>query len=573
MRYFKNNPISILVFSSLLLCTIALDIGAAESDIKDYGGLAKKYPHQSEVHKIFARVQKAAIHNNRITRSKLHIVNGRPNLGRFIAIALPDGDIVLSKHVLKKMIYKNVPEKQGNVRLAFILGHELAHVVHGDVLPKAFSGFSSSKNKAAAREKERQADEQGFLYAAMAGYAVDELLREKGGTFFENWIKATDAKRGLKTSHPSAQGIKATDAKQGPKTSHPSAKDRAKALYERLQNLLDNLPYFHFGVRLAHFGLCDEAFDFFQAFEKVFPAREVYNNLGGCKLLEAQKLLEEEAYSYWLVPMLDVATQIDHFELPSAPKGKPQRNTLALEALHEANEYFELALERDNSYVPAYVNSAITLFYLGKMNEARQAIAKAQESAPNHLQIQSLQAVIQYQTDKQLSIQKLNHLAKQPNVPLNVLYNIAQLLERTRAKTLWQKLAQQATVLPDGIRTIVCQKQDCSLQRKQSSSTITWEVPMTPQWQKQNRTTRLSNLYEQIYLHPNGMAEVLALRGTLKMVVLKKLGNMTKQALPAYCGQALHQHRVLQGTLLSCENRWAALVVDGNVKEVWIIYR
>lgn len=556
MRYFKNKPIFILLLSSLLISTIALDIGAVENHIKYYGGLAKKYPYQAKVHEIFERVQKTAIHNE-ITHSKLHIVNGRPN-DPFTAIALSEGNIILSKPVVE-FIYNNVDEKQGHVRLAFILGHELAHVVHGDASQK-FNDLSASQKQ----EKERQADEQGFLYAAMAGYAVDKLLRENGENFFVAWIKETDAKWGLKTSYPDVE-------------------ERAKALFDRLKSLLENLPYFQFGVRLAHFGRCDDAIAFFDEFKKVFPAREVYNNWGGCKLHEAQKLLEDEASSYWLVPMLEVATQIDKFSLPAAPKGKPQRKTLAINALIEAKKYFEWALKRDAFYVPAQVNLAITLFYLEKMGEARQAIETAQKLAPNNLEIQSLQAVIRYQKDKQsLSVQELNHLATQANIPPNILYNTAQLLEQkapARAKKFWQKLAQLATVLPDGIRAIVCQKQDCSPQHKLSPKT-TWKLPVTlgaktrhhkqilRQWQKSR--TRLHNLYEQIYRHPKDAIEVLALGGRIKMVVLKKLGKMTQNTLPAYCGQALHQRRVMKGTLLSCENHWTAWVVDDNVKEIWL---
>jgi len=561
MRYFKNKPRSILLLSSLLISTIALDISAVENHIKYYGGLAKKYPYQAKVHEIFERVQKTAIHNE-ITHSKLHIVNGRPN-DPFTAIALPEGNIILSKPVLK-FIYKNVDEKQGHVRLAFILGHELAHVVHGDVSPKVFNALSASEK----RKKERQADEQGFLYAAMAGYAVDKLLRENGENFFVAWIKETDAKWGLKTSHP-------------------DAKERAKLLYNRLKELLDNLPYFQFGVRLAHFGRCDDAIYFFKEFLRVFPSREVFNNLGLCELQRAQKELGDAAYSYWLPSVLEVASQLEDFELPSIPKGE-ELSTLTQNFLNRAKKYFQSALDREPSYLPTRLNLVTTTLYLGEIDEARAKIEKARQLEPNNLEIQGWRAVILYEEGKQSSvdmwpdiIESLEKL-QQSNLPPSALYNKARLLEqrgRTGADKIWQKLAQ-VTDLPIPIRDIVCGKTTCPAQRRNQAPQAHWDLPVElgmrtkrnktlGQW-KQSESVRLHDIDEKIYQHPNDNAEVLGLRNRVEMVVLKKLGQVTVKDLPAYCGQSLRKRRVVNGRLLSCES-WAAWVVNNQIKEVWII--
>jgi len=310
---------------------------AAESDIiRYYGGLAKNYP--LKIQKIFKQVRNVARGD---IRAELKVVNGRPN-DPFAVVALSEETIVLSKLVIQ-ISYRDVSEKEGNARLAFIFGHELAHIANGDFLPQAFVGDQK------ARQKEIQADKEGFVYAAMAGYAVDQLLWEKEGNFFVTWQKETD-------EHWQADGV------------HPPAEKRAKDLYQRLKRLLGYLPYYQFGVRLTHFNRCDESIYFLKAFLRVFPSREVYNNLGICLLEKARK---ELGYSIdWLPSLLDVGTHLDDFKLPPVSKGKSR---YAKQLLIEAKSYFEAAYERDPYYVPAKVNLAITAFFLGELEEARKA--------------------------------------------------------------------------------------------------------------------------------------------------------------------------------------------------------
>ncbi|OAD21099.1 hypothetical protein THIOM_003145 [Candidatus Thiomargarita nelsonii] len=239
------------------------------------------------------------------------------------------------------------------------------------------------------------------------------------------------------------------------------------------------------------------------------------------------------------------------------------------------------------SYLPARVNLAITALYLEEIYEARTAIEKARELAPDDLEIQGLQAVIMYEEGQQspyvdmwpVAIKQLENLGQQPNAPLSVLYNTARLLEergRTGADEIWERLAQKVAELPKPIRDIVCKKADCPVQRYPSKK-ATWDLPVKlgvrakrnktlHKWQK--LPFRLFKIREQIYQHPD--VDVLALRGRVEMVVLKELGNLTIKDLPNYCGQPLRQRDVVSGTLWTCDD-WAALVVGSGVKEIWVV--
>ena len=556
--------------------------------VDNYGRADSNDKWVRRVHKIFDKVKSVA--DKRHHRlPQLAIVAGFNSPDDPLAVALPDGHIVLSKKALD-IIYKNVSLAHGDTRAAFVLGHELAHLANDDAWhreflsvvrkTRSFRQLAKSYRESKGIDAEIEADDHGFIYAAMAGYPVDKLLAEEPN-FFVSWEQQTF--RRLNDTHP-----------------RPEV--RGNLLRARLQALLEILPYFHFGVRLIHFDRCDDSVYFLREFLKNFPGREVYNNLGICELQRARKALGKEAYLYWLPSVLDVTTKAEDLSLPYAAKGK--RNALAERFLKNAQEYFEWALDMEPSYMPANVNLAITALHLGEIYKARAAIEKARQLAPDDLDIQGIRAVIMYEEGEQSPyvdmwpyvIQQLGQITPQktplakrargelsPHAPLSVLYNTARLLERrkrTGADKIWQRLARQLAYLPVPIRRIVCEKTPCPQQSRQNSPKATWDLPVKlgietgynktlRQWQES--PVRLYDLYEQIYRHPEGSAEVLALMELVEMVVLKKLDGLTINELPDYCGQPLRQCGVVNGMLWTCNNNWAALVVGEKVKEVWVV--
>jgi tetratricopeptide (TPR) repeat protein len=545
--------------------------------IDKYGRANQEDTHVRRIYQVFEKISLVA--DKRHHRDPKFLVYNNENLcqGEPLAAALPDGYIVLSKKVVE-ILYKDT---QGDTRAAFVLGHELAHLANDDHWHLEFFNIAKSNQSLRplvnsffdqnGQDKELQADDRGFIYAAMAGYPVDQLLTDKEN-FFVYWQQQTV---------------------RGASENHPNLKARAEAVRERLRKLLKDLPYFHFGVRLSHFGRCDDGIYFFKEFLKHFPAREVYNNLGVCYLQRARGELGKTAYFYWLPSVLDVTTQIENFSLSRSGSGK-----LAAEFFKEAKKYFDSALAEEPSYLPARLNLAITAFHQGEIYEARAAIEKAQQLAPNDLNIQGLRAIIMYEEGKLSphvdmwlhTIQLLKNLAVKPKAPLSIVYNTARLLEerkRSGSQDLWQQLAQQATKLPAPIRSLVCEKQACP-PGKFSNPKKTWELPVNlgvfveydelasktlSQWKKlPEKGYRLSEkeINETIYQHPDGIADVLALDGTVEMVVLKKLENMAFNELVDYCEQPLRQNIVVNGIIWFC-NHWAALVVENQVKEIWFV--
>jgi len=580
MRYLKLWLLPVLLV--LPFKTSAGDEDHVQYYIKKYGLADEKTELVRRVHQVFDQVNSVADKRHHRWPQLAVIKNGFSKSGDPLAMALPDGYIVLSQRAVE-ILYNKVSREQGDTRVAFVLGHELAHLAKDNFWHFLF--FSATQKgkplceltKSCPQYKDRlkqrkndeiEADDRGFIYAAMAGYSVDKLLAESSRqeNFFTYWEQQT------------FRGINDT---------HPSPEVRAKLLHDRLQKLLEKLPYFHFGVRLSHFGKCDDGIYFFQEFSRDFPAREVFNNWGVCELQRAREELGKAAYSYWLPSVLDVATQLEDLSLPSVSKGEDM-SPLAKRFFLKAKALFEEALKMDASYLPASVNLAITALYLGEIYEARAAIEKARQLAPDDLEIQGLRAVIMYKEGRQSSyvdmwskaIQILENLAQQPNVPLSVLYNTARLLEkrgRTGADEIWESLAQKVADLPVPIRHIVCEKTDCPRLRHQAPK-ATWDLPVKlgvrtkrhktlRGWEK-NSVVRLYDVDEEIYEHPSGIASVLGLRRRVEMVVLKQLENINE--LSDYCGEPLRERGVVNGVLLSCDD-WAALVVGEEVREVWVV--
>jgi hypothetical protein len=562
-----------------LLCTFSLNTFACnyscdnnESYVKKRGSCATLTNQLRRARQLFEKV--CLVSNNKKVLPQFEILNTKSTRHRFLAVARYPNKITLSKYVVD-VCYRGVETEPGDACLAFILGHELAHLANGDVLPKGFlmKGNSTSQNQL-RWEQEEKADDQGFIYAAIAGYPVNNLLGQQD--FFVDWVKKTDATRGI------------TDT-------HPNIKKRAAILRNRLQKIADELAFFQFGVRLSHFNRCEEeGLYFLERFEKTFPAREVLNNKGYCYLQQAVTALESDAY--WLTSVLDVATRAEELTAPPVLRGKISNQ--AKQFLTKAQVVFAQAQPVAPSYVPTYINLATTWLYLGKIDKARQAITEIPNNKlpmSHQLEIQGLKAIIQYEEGRipqkaflqNQAISQLHHLAQQNDAPLTVLYNTAQLLEKNRhrgADKIWQRLAVKAVNLPPSIRHIVCQKQNCS-SRQRLQPRLTWGLPVEvgiyithdaktwntlQQWERQKKPLQFKQHNFEGQIHQSHTAEVLELNGSVAMVVLKKPQNVTPSNLDDYCGQSLYKNTVINGTLWRCDN-WVALVVDNRVKEIWVV--
>ena len=503
-----------------------------------------------------------------------------------IAQNLKDG-VVLSRQAVK-ICYQDVPQTEGDARIAFILGHELAHQKLGDHWRPAqnFSpeidampdNFLAVVNEALSLPREMRADETGFIYAAVAGYPVNLLLGEND--FFNYW----------ESQKPGASGDSA------------EATRRAENLAQRLENLAREVIFFDYGTRLAHFEVYEDAYAFLQRFRLVFESPETLNNLGYISLQRARRYLftrltETKAVPYCLPVMLDTDNRAHSLLAPSTEHSltevRGEQDEIARERLLTALEAFEQATRLDKKYLPAWLNLAVTRFYLylvtmldnaendEYLSDALHALGKAERLAPEHPDVLTVRALLIELQGEKANQDLWPESLEQLDLPTPcALYNQAVLKEQRKryaeARACWQQLAVQEE-LPDSLRSVVCRYVEC--QTGARAAKATWTLPMTlgkdvppkilSDWKMRLENTKVDSK-TRVALYRQQDWEVLAVNGFVKLLVAQgsALKDVTPERLPAYCPGVLEKSTAAQGELWRC-GKWSAWVADAQIREVW----
>jgi len=546
-----------------------------------------------DVYAVFDKVRAVADRSSLVTSQLVVVADAK----QASAFALSDGTIFLSKKALA-IIRESASAEESQARLAFVLGHELAHLASNDFwdnqISQALLDSSTAKEltgvmdtSAGQQKKELKADDQGFLYAALAGYDVDSLLQTSRRN--EDFLSFWNDKAG-----------KRNDA------NYPQPAQRTSMLRLRLKEMNGALQYFNFGARLMHFGRYREAIGFYREFQRQFPGRELFNNLGYCQLHLAVNLLEPEfAYRYWLPMLSDLDTPLAKLTVRSADSDRKQWRmpAAARENLLQAARNFELAIEKDSEYSPSYVNLAVAQLLLGMDS----SVARLHAVDGNHLlhakiaidsalklqtdtQTQMLAAIIDWELQagaKNQSAQLPLIASSEINNP-TVVYNLAKLTGNDAVKSApyWRQLAMQFDSLPKKMQSLLCSRQAYNADIKARCDTyvrvppsipMPWALPMklsrdlveTPiteaelrqnVWQKNTLTSGTAFVGTK--------SAVLALDDIATLIVLKRpIGNV--DALTQCCAQPLEKIPVVNGTLWHY-GRWIALVRESVVEEIWV---
>ncbi|MCG8316074.1 MAG: tetratricopeptide repeat protein [Pseudomonadales bacterium] len=561
--------------------------------IETYGRIAPESNQRAALaHDIFARVRHVADSNQR-HMANLEIVDSPADPW---AISLPDGYIILSKGAIDLCF--EIPAIKETC-LAFILGHELAHIANDDFWHQEVSRFLSTSSNAPVAvktlqkrqqqaSKELAADDKGFIYAAMAGYPVNELLKvgQQNKDFFHFWSQQT-----------SASII----------SSNATLKVRADLLRKRLNAIESKLDFFSMGVRLAHFDYCDDAIHFFKEFQQTYPGREVLNNLGFCHLQVArQKMPPNRAYFYWMPLQLEGETRASSL----TQRGTDQRLKLrdmdigvAKVDLEKAINYLQQAITIDPYYLPARLNLAVAYLYNSQPHQARATLDEARALAPENLDIQGLEAITIYEQSDSLidllpnALARLEELANKQKVPSNIVFNLLRLQtlneSAAKVKTYSDKLLAIKEKLPEPILLALCESissssSECFREKLNSarSTPSVWPLPNN-NWQQLTVQIKqkylagwtqipfdwgVESLNGTIYSHPNKKAAALELDQFLQMQIVKDKHSIPIESLKDYCMQPIRTRHLPSGNLRSCNN-WAALTQNNTVKELWWVAR
>ncbi|MFT7560810.1 MAG: tetratricopeptide (TPR) repeat protein [Flavobacteriales bacterium] len=519
-----------------------------------------------------------------------------------LILALKDGHILITKKTIDT-IFLDVNLREAHTRLAFIFGHELSHLAHNDFLndeiTRALShnAFTDKAVAAVARQthyhaKETRADQQGFLYAATAGYPVNLLLENKDGheDFFSFWLRETNAVQSK---------------------THPSAAQRIKTLRDDLKSMGESLDYFYFAQRLSHFGEYEQAIELYQAFQKHFPSKEVLNNLGYCYIKMAMALMDtEQAYHYWLPVIAENESILSTLRAQALHKSRGPRDRGNSDEIHRllnrAVRYLELAIEKDVNHIRAYINLSAAYYYLASKPEtfnrhislASAAAESAYIRSPQTLEIKTLRAIMfkMAKIDSQVFRDALTEITRdveQNNSPLYGSYNLSQLLPKNHPKKeqLLKNVKERSHKLPKILQFALCEnnqlnnKERCftlktshttkptkiwpqpvGLSRDLIFSPLTEQEMSLYQWQEKVLTSNAS-----IYTGRNQEQafQLLVIDDIVKIITYKKENFGNSQQFLENKGAPLY-FEAMQSRTLWIYPSYTALFEKDRLKEIWL---
>jgi tetratricopeptide (TPR) repeat protein len=314
-----------------------------------------------------------------------------------LPVAIRDGWIILSKGVLD--ICDREPT-WGKDRLAFVLAHELAHHLKDDLwhmrffdalaaapTPTVPAFVDELRRSTEAAEyvlaREMQADQQGIIYATMAGFTPQAIVAADQGTnFFVDWVRALDPRRiiGMAADHI-----------------RPTPQERAEALRTTLRQIADQTVAFQAGLWFYYAGDYPRAIQAFDAFRGVFAGREVYHNLAASHhqlALQAYRVWQPAAHTFpftlsFAIEPLTRASQM-YLERTRGQAAVPAEQFR--QHLETSIHWYREALTQDAAYLPTALNLGAALILRGAHTpkaaphpdfaEATMLLSRALEHAP-----------------------------------------------------------------------------------------------------------------------------------------------------------------------------------------------
>ena len=520
-------------------------------------------PHYNRVTKIFKKIKRVSQLGS--SNAELVVVNSD---GFPWAVAMQDGNIVLTAGALE-LIYSADDLQVSDAWMAFVIGHELAHIRNADHL-SGVVGLMTDDTEL-LRLRELKADNDGFLFASLAGFNTRHLFGSDADNkgFLRFWSQQTQS--------------------YSDKTHH-GADERTAILRNRFQVLQSKVDLFHYGVRLAHFGRYEDALLFFRAFQNHYKSHAVLNNLGYVYLQLARKNMPASlAYRFWFPTLLEMGSGLPWGvdEIPDRSYFGAEMPPSAIYDLQQAVIFLSEAIAFTDATAAVHMNLVVAFWYLGDFHDARAVVERALQRWPQNRQLISLRALVLLEQSPAPEVDMwssakgiIESLVYSENYENNVLFNLAVLLtERGRlgdAKNYWRQLAKDTDSVPEPYRSIVCAQYSCREKGiknrfKNNMPTPPIEIGADTADLKSRRfltgwrrvTHALGSLQADIYSHPNGDS-LLALDYIVEIYTSQTAGNSTRVS-------SVPESTVLtsSGSISSYGSELAVVTEDSVVTEMW----
>ena len=570
--------VSGLFFSNLVL---AIDKSNANAWVKKCGESAPS-PRTVRVQSIFERVKDASDAHGKQSTLFILDCDGWP-----WAATLQDKNIILTRGAIEAIYSSNDPLESKDARLAFVLGHELKHVQEDDfwheqvrrqqVMASGSRLDYGEQSKERRRHDERRADEDGFIYASLAGFDTGAVFQSGlgGYSFLNDWAQQTSTLAG---------------------DTHFTPDQRTEHLKQKFQSLANAVALFEHGVRLAHFGRYQQARVLLEDFQNLYPSAAVFNNLGYVYLqLARQEMPPEMAFRYWFTMLIDFDSGIP--ESVTRNTGNLELTDKAKDLLHAALNMFESGLAQNHDATVA-TNLVATLLYLGEYSAA-QATIETIDGWDSNPQLISLDALA-VMHDPRLkdpwnthSRENFELVASKENAADSLIYNYARVLLETgreeQGVTFLLRLVDRLYKLPADYRVMICRElqeqdlADCKAEADTTTAFSRWVTEIKPGDDIDAAATRerllgwgvpitdkLDGIDAMLYRNKTGDS-LLALDGIVELVSIKRHGYGLRDQLIFENGLPQSEIPTVGGNVvLSYSEYWSALLNGKEVREIWI---
>jgi len=497
--------------------------------------------------------------------------NAPPNLvilkrGTVPPTVLKTGYVLISQSILEKC-YQGVGNSMGDSRMAFIIGHELAHLANTDYwIDKSRSHLvSGSEVKKILKKHSRQdlqmelkADAYGMVFAAMAGFEPKALLQENGQIFFYNWPHQADS-------------------------IHPSPQVRAEQLKQEMQSICETIDLFHLGLRLYQMGKYDDALPLLLAFQQTFPCREVSNLIGLIYYQLAINALarfdSKKAYQFKLSIILDTDTRASLFR-------QNDRQDFT-DCLKKAIWHFKMACDKDLQYLPARINLSAAFILNDEIHGAMNILKQAMQMNNNDPLILNNKAVAMFLLGNEINVdmfqqsvdlfQKLIQLKPDFSDPY---YNLGQIMNaRERIHSSHKYFKQYLKVQAYGnYSKRVCQilKQPYHKpERNQCSKEILSGVFLFPGELNHTIKEKIDALQLESHVLPMGVYSgnyykgkgyyILVLEGTIELIEMPVSSSVD---YPTQCIPLKSHDNVSTGTRTVVFESWAVDILKKKIVKI-----
>ena len=533
-----------------------------------------------------------------------------------LARAGQDHTVTLTEQAIA-LCYSLASRDDGDACIAFVLGHELAHLhlhapyLDADLFPLGDPDISHDNRF--RQHLETSADRWGFIYATMAGYPVETLLALDGDS--ENVFAYFQRILGEDISG----------------AYYPIPGERAATIQTVFEELQHRSDFFRFGTVAAFFGDCDTAERLLGALRPTFDAPEVKLNLAYCQL---RTVVEELADSnadpaLCLRPLVGMQSPLlrPPIRRGDARNGQPPFLAQLRERLRPIHRRFHEITETNPRHLSAWVNQAIASFLAGYHARAEHEIIQARDILANDhgvlpylraslgkidltrlaKELESLVWLIksrEHEADLAIAVREITDLIREEPVPAVAQFNLIGLLEKlgqpARAAALRDSLRGRSHELPPHCRVAQAWLGDTDPRTPDHRMPYTLPEPLNAsdpaqhfdviyfpdeRWARiKDRLERFSwtthlaqtdRLSEFSFLRYRDRVEALRHEHQITFLVLRDreeqdLGGV--EDLVARCPGA-NPFPVSLGEIWDCQGVWASWVVNGEIREVWMDLR